>query len=92
MLISIFSYFIIDYINFSQPVYDYSEYKNEIDEFEKGQIAQINLLYYPADNVLLGTEFNWGQREDVDGHTGTDHRIQFTLKISFDTGDLMRTK
>ena len=62
------------------------------NEFEKGQIAQINLLYYPADNVLLGTEFNWGQREDVDGHTGTDHRIQFTLKISFDTGDLMRTK
>ena len=38
-------------------------------EFAKGQIAQINLLHYPRDNVLLGTEFIWGQREDVGGNT-----------------------
>jgi hypothetical protein len=59
------------------------------NEFETGQIAQINLLHYPADNVLLGTEFIWGQREDVDGNTGTDYRIQFSLKVNFDSGDLM---
>jgi hypothetical protein len=61
-------------------------------EFEKGQIAQINLLHYPADNVLLGSEFIWGQREDVNGNTGSDYRIQFSLKVNFDTGDLMRPK
>ena len=61
-------------------------------EFEKGQIAQINLLHYPADNVLLGTEFNWGEREDVNGNTGSDYRIQFSLKVNFDTGDLMRPR
>jgi len=61
-------------------------------EFGKGQIAQINLLHYPADNVLLGSEFIWGQREDVDGNTGTDYRIQFSLKVSFDTGDLVHMK
>jgi len=61
-------------------------------EFKKGQIAQINLLYYPADNVMLGTEFNWGEREDVDGNTGEDYRIQFTLKVNFDTGDIMQMR
>jgi hypothetical protein len=60
------------------------------DEFKKGQIAQINLLYYPVDHVLMGPEFIWGQREDIDGSTGSDYRIQFTLKVDFDTGDLMR--
>ena len=61
-------------------------------EFEKGQIAQINLLHYPADNVLLGSEFIWGEREDVNGNTGSDYRIQFTLKVNFDTGDLMQSR
>ncbi len=58
-------------------------------EFEKGQIAQINLLHYPRDNVLMGTEFIWGQREDVGGATGSDYRIQFSLKVNFDSGDVM---
>jgi len=60
------------------------------DEFKKGQIAQINLLHYPMDHVMLGTEFLWGEREDVDGSTGSDYQIQFSLKVDFDTGDLMR--
>jgi hypothetical protein len=60
------------------------------DEFKKGQIANINLLYYPADHVLMGTEFIWGQREDIDGNLGSDYRIQFTLKVDFDTGNLMQ--
>jgi hypothetical protein len=60
------------------------------EEFEKGQIAQINLLHYPADHVLLGTEFIWGQREDIDGSTGSDYRIQFSLKVDFDTGNILQ--
>ena len=62
------------------------------NEFAKGQIAQINLLHYPADNVMLGTEFNWGEREDVDGDTGSDYRLQFSLKVNFDSGDLMKAR
>ncbi|NCF17648.1 MAG: hypothetical protein GWP63_05345 [Haliea sp.] len=61
-------------------------------EFETGQIAQINLLHYPASNVLMGTEFIWGQREDVNGNTGTDYRVQFSLKVNFDSGDIMRPR
>lgn len=60
------------------------------DEFKKGQIANINLLYYPRDHVMMGTEFIWGQREDIDGSTGSDYQVQFSLKVDFDTGDLMR--
>ena len=59
------------------------------NEFKRGQIAQINLLHYPADHVMLGTEFIWGQREDIDGNLGSDYRIQFSLKVDFDTGDLV---
>jgi hypothetical protein len=59
-------------------------------EFKRGQIAQINLLHYPRDHVMLGTEFIWGEREDISGDTGSDYRIQFTLKVDFDTGDLVR--
>lgn len=61
-------------------------------EFKQGQIAQINLLHYPADHVMLGTEFIWGEREDISGNTGSDYRIQFSLKVDFDTGNLIRTR
>ena len=59
-------------------------------EFERGQIASINLLHYPVDHVMLGTEFGWGQREDIDGNIGSDYRVQFSLKVDFDSGDLLR--
>jgi len=59
-------------------------------EFKQGQIAQINLLHYPADHVLLGTEFSWGEREDISGDTGSDYRVQFSLKVDFDSGNLLR--
>ena len=59
------------------------------NEFKTGQIAQVNLLHYPMDNVMLGTEFIWGEREDVDGNTGSDYRVQFSLKVNFDSGDIM---
>ena len=61
-------------------------------EFKKGQIAQINLLYFPVDQVMMGTEFIWGEREDIDGNVGSDYRVQFSLKLNFDTGNLMRTR
>ena len=62
----------------------------EDTEFKQGQIAQINLLHYPAEHVMMGTEFIWGEREDISGNHGTDYRIQFSLKVDFDTGDLLR--
>ena len=60
-------------------------------EFKQGQIATINLLHYPADHVMLGTEFSWGEREDISGNVGSDYRVQFSLKVDFDSGDLLLT-
>ncbi|HKX45089.1 MAG TPA: DcaP family trimeric outer membrane transporter [Planctomycetota bacterium] len=51
--------------------------------FHLGQYASANLLYYPADNVLMGVELLWGRREDNDGADGDDLRLQFTLKYNF---------
>jgi hypothetical protein len=53
------------------------------DEFAKGQIASTNLLWYPTDNMMTGVEFSWGRREDVDGASGEDYRIQFSVKVNF---------
>ena len=76
-------------IGWSMTDLDVSDGKAD-NEFKRGQIAQVNLLHYPADNVMMGTEFIWGEREDVNGNTGSDYRIQFSLKVNFDTGDLTR--
>jgi len=56
-------------------------------EFKKGQIATANLLFYPTRNVYTGLEFNWGEREDVDGVDGDDYRIQFSLHVNFSLTD-----
>jgi hypothetical protein len=37
----------------------------------------------------MGTELIWGKREDINGNTGSDYRVQFTLKVDFDTGRLL---
>jgi len=52
--------------------------------FKKGQYALANLLYYPAPNVFLGPEIQWGKRENFrDGFTSDDFRIQFSAKYNF---------
>lgn len=51
--------------------------------FKKGQYASGNLLYYPADNMLVGAELLWGEREDFGGATGDDVRMQFSFKYNF---------
>jgi hypothetical protein len=60
------------------------------EEFETGQIAQINLLHYPTDNLLLGLEFIWGERQDIDGETGDDYRIQFSVKANWSLQQLAK--
>ena len=52
-------------------------------EFDNGQIAQINLLHYPTDGVLLGGELIWGERVDIDGTDAEDLRLQMSLKVHF---------
>ena len=50
------------------------------DTFKKGQYASPNLLYYPVENVMVGAELLWGEREDFDGDDGDDTRVQISFK------------
>jgi hypothetical protein len=52
--------------------------------FKRGQYALANILYYPAKNVMLGPEVQWGKRENFrDGFSSDDVRIQFSAKYNF---------
>ncbi len=51
--------------------------------FKKGQYALANLMYYPVNNVMLGAEYQWGQRDNLNGFKSTDTRIQFSFKYNF---------
>ncbi len=53
--------------------------------FHKGQYASTNLLWYPADKVMIGIELMWGKRTNNDGTTGDDVRFQFSAKYNFGT-------
>jgi hypothetical protein len=51
--------------------------------FHTGQYASVNLLHYPAKNVMVGGEFLWGKLEQNSGLTGHDNRVQFSAKFNF---------
>ena len=52
--------------------------------FKTGQYALVNLLYYPAPNVMLGPEVQCGRRENnTDGWNVDDFRVQFSVKYNF---------
>jgi hypothetical protein len=52
--------------------------------YKSGQYASFNLLYAPAANVLMGGEFQWGNRKNnSDGFSVNDYRIQCSFKYSF---------
>ena len=54
--------------------------------FRKGDYALVNLLYYPAENVMYGAEFQWARRANFaspDGFGSSDRRIQFSFRYNF---------
>jgi hypothetical protein len=51
--------------------------------FKAGRYFSVNLLHYPAKSVMVGAELLWGQRENNNGNTGDDSRIQFSAKYNF---------
>jgi hypothetical protein len=54
-------------------------------EFRRGQYGLVNLLHYPAKNVMIGGEFQWGRRDNfTDGFTFNDYRIQLGARYNFD--------
>jgi hypothetical protein len=54
------------------------------DDFHQGHYAVGNLLYYPAKNVMMGGEFQFGRRVNFyDGFNYNDFRLQFSCKYNF---------
>jgi hypothetical protein len=52
--------------------------------FRTGHYAVGNVLYYPAPNVMVGGEFQWGRRENFsDGFESEGIKLQFSFKYNF---------
>jgi hypothetical protein len=51
--------------------------------FHRGDYASANLLFYPVKNVMTGVELLYGKRENKDGESGDDSRVQFSAKYNF---------
>jgi hypothetical protein len=51
--------------------------------FHKGSYGSVNLLWYPVRNVMTGVELLYGSRENKDGVSGSDTRLQFSAKYNF---------
>jgi len=73
-----YSFTEVDNTNFQDP-----------SAFHKGEYASVNLLWTPADRIMTGAELLWGRRTDNDGADGDDIRLQYSFKVSFDSGDLL---
>jgi hypothetical protein len=53
--------------------------------FHRGKYALTNLLYSPVKNVMMGAEFQWGQRQNFsDGWVFNDYRVQMGFKYNWD--------
>jgi hypothetical protein len=54
------------------------------DAYHNGQYASVNFLWTPIKNVMMGGEFQWGQRNNfADDFSFDDYRLQFSFKYSF---------
>jgi hypothetical protein len=54
------------------------------DAFRRGHYALGNVLYYPAPNVMVGGELQWGRRENFsDGFHSDGFKLQFSFKYNF---------
>jgi hypothetical protein len=54
------------------------------DAFRKGQYALINLRCYPASDIMIGVEYQYGRRDNnSDGFFSTANKIQVSFKFNF---------
>jgi hypothetical protein len=54
-----------------------------LSSIHSGDYVAANLLWNFAERALVGAEYLWGLREDLDGADGTANRIQFSVKYTF---------
>jgi hypothetical protein len=57
------------------------------DTFKHADYASMNLLHYPAKNIMVGVEALWGKLEDFGNNDNDDTRIQVSFKYNFSSND-----
>jgi hypothetical protein len=58
--------------------------RQDASAFHQGHYALANLLYYPAKNVMMGGEFQYGRRVNfADGWNYNDYRVQFSFRYNY---------
>lgn len=60
------------------------------DAFNRGQYALINLLYYPIENVMMGAEIQWADRENFNNLV-EDEEVQYPDNY-LKTADIMKVQ
>ncbi len=60
-----------------------SEPIQPVTDYEAGHYAVGNVWFYATERILLGVEGLYGIREDIDGDTGDDARISFSIQYRF---------
>jgi hypothetical protein len=56
-------------------------------DFHRGQYGLANLLYRPVPKVMMGGEFQFGQRQNVsNGYIYNDFRMQFSFRYDWSKG------
>jgi hypothetical protein len=70
-------------IGYSLTSQDNSAGQDPTTAYKQGQYASVNLLHYPAKNVMVGGELLWGERENMNGNSAADNRVQFSAKFNF---------
>ena len=54
------------------------------DAFRRGHYASANFLFYPVNNVMIGSEVIYGRRDNFrDGFSSEDVHLQFSFKYNF---------
>jgi hypothetical protein len=53
------------------------------DTYKAAQYFAGNLVWIPIPNMLVGAEFLWGSRTNIDGEAGFARRIQFSTQYNF---------
>jgi hypothetical protein len=76
-------------IGYSRTQVDNSSLQAD-NAYRSGQYASVNLLWTPDKHLLFGGELLWGQREDKNGASGDDTRIQFSAHYSFSSNDFFQ--
>ena len=51
--------------------------------YKGGHYAVANIMYYPTDRIWVGIEALYGVRQNVDGSSGNDGRLSFSVQYRF---------